>query len=249
MMTEGQGRLPDVSIPNDWPSEATTGSTSPRDIDYQDERPDAEVIIPGRGPGATAVAGAEASESGHQRSHSFRNAWKQLLPELAALMCSAVCVFISMLIDNSIARLICGCTGAMLLFYSMMSAPSKISYLMKTPGPPKIQTCVWALCSFGDLCEGRQVELREHCCQETSAKEDSGRVAQSSSRSGLSFLHPPRLENGACFVCMEDFAVSTNVAALRCGHVFCEPCMRSWAAACSAAEVACPICRMSLRAE
>jgi len=251
MATEGQGGLPDVPVPGVVPGAAITGNTSPRDT-YQDERPsgpDAEVGIAARGPGATAVAGTEASESGHRCLHSIRRALKTLLPVFIALTCSAVCFGVAILFDNKIARVFGVATGSMSCFYGLISMPSRMSYLCKqTHRPLKIQICVWALCSFGDLCEGRQVELRERYFQEGPAKY-SMRKAQSSPRSELCFLHPPRLENASCFVCMEDFASSMTVAVLRCGHVFCEPCMRHWATRHSATEVTCPLCRLCLGAE
>lgn len=79
----------------------------------------------------------------------------------------------------------------------------------------------------------------ESCCSPTSAQgccdSEASTVEPMSSDSSSDSL--------CCICCLNEFDSSTEVVALlRCGHVYCEECIRSWVTK----RPSCPICRSSV---
>lgn len=63
------------------------------------------------------------------------------------------------------------------------------------------------------------------------------------------FEHELRTEQTMCPCCLKDFSPEDVVAVPRCGHVFCEDCLRSWAASPTLLRVCCPVCRATIEVE
>lgn len=182
------------------------------------------------------------------RRRSVPGVLRALIPELLAGGCGAACLGASMSVPNLMPLSI---IGLMLLLASVLLLASKVRAVLRPSPrpplpPPGPRTCVWALAPFGDLLAGRPAELGIEVVSPAGAIGTSAQIpVELASSPALTFAHSPRVEEQACPCCMEEFSAASSVAVPPCGHLFCEPCLRSWAAADRVGTVACPVCRAS----
>lgn len=145
-----------------------------------------------------------------------------------------------------------GLTGAIALLVVMALLALCRAFRLAHPAAPsdvsEVRTCVWELLSYGELINVQVVV--------TSQAGHHGSVADSATKEsppeptgttvGLVLV---RAGQTTCPCCMDEFSEHHRVAVPRCGHVFCEACLREWAASAAAGGSRCPACRASLTLE
>ena len=101
---------------------------------------------------------------------------------------------------------------------------------------PKERHLVWSSCVFQDLAEVVSTFCKVYIGPDRSCVEGD-----------TSSVMPARkvAQDKTCVCCLEDFAPSSEVAVLLCGHVYHRECIMIWSFSNSTSAGACPICRSS----
>ncbi|CAE7429457.1 Rnf103 [Symbiodinium natans] len=102
--------------------------------------------------------------------------------------------------------------------------------------PPKERHLVWSSCVFQDLAEAVSAFCKVYIGPDRTCVEGDA-----------SSVLPARkvAQDATCVCCLEDFAPSSEVAVLPCGHVYHRECIVIWSFSNSTSAGACPICRSS----
>ncbi|CAE7429472.1 RHC1A [Symbiodinium natans] len=102
--------------------------------------------------------------------------------------------------------------------------------------PPKERHLVWSSCVFQDLAEAVSTFCKVYIGPDRTCVEGDA-----------SSVLPARkvAQDATCVCCLEDFAPSSEVAVLPCGHVYHRECIVIWSFSNSTSAGACPICRSS----
>mmetsp|Transcript_86066 Transcript_86066/g.216917 ORF Transcript_86066/g.216917 Transcript_86066/m.216917 type:complete len:195 (+) Transcript_86066:181-765(+) len=187
-----------------------------------------------------------ASEDVTNRDAQSFFGFRLVLPELLVSGCGIVCSVIAAFIDLKVVKWTLGVFGLILLLVGVMLLTAKLGVSLlqqRLPPPSKVRTCVWAVSSFGELLAGGSTPISVEVISAPGSEADARTASQESSQSSVA--HEPRLEQTTCPCCMQDFTLQIRVVVIRCGHIFCEPCLRSWAVADRPNGGACPVCRTS----
>lgn len=198
--------------------------------------------------GQQAVAGL--------RGLRARSCWA----EICLLLCSLGILFCAHRLGNAMVKAAAGVLALTVLVGLVFSLPLKLLALgllldageVLPAGAPRSRQCVWARLTHGELLRRLARPLAEQGCPEFIAETVAvGRAAPGAAlpAPAAEFLHEPRASQDACPCCMEVFAAEDVVLVPRCGHAFCEPCLRAWAASAAQGGGRCPMCRTGLGLE
>mmetsp|Transcript_118030 Transcript_118030/g.296772 ORF Transcript_118030/g.296772 Transcript_118030/m.296772 type:complete len:203 (-) Transcript_118030:352-960(-) len=173
---------------------------------------------------------------------------KAVLPAILASAISALCLAVAPFVRPAAMKIALDAIGLILVLIGACCLIADLCLLvLRFPPPSKVRTCVWALLPFGELLAGRSATLGTEVIGVPGLAVE--RCQSQENCPQPTFAHEPWLEQTTCPCCMQDFTRQTHVAIIRCGHIFCEPCLRAWAAASRPNGGACPVCRMSFELE
>mmetsp|Transcript_11918 Transcript_11918/g.29977 ORF Transcript_11918/g.29977 Transcript_11918/m.29977 type:complete len:412 (-) Transcript_11918:71-1306(-) len=225
-------------------SEDPAPATAAGGMSQNDFMPDIENQLPARHSAPAVEAAASAAAA---RPHWLPSAWRS---EVALLVSASLCFAASLFLREDVAKGICGLVGVIISTILFMLVVAEL-VTTSDPRPARFRTCVWALSSFGELLAGGRAVLavREICIAGTGGESARATAPDPRACQAKALLHEPRVELGTCACCMDDFSHATEVAVPPCGHIFCEPCLRSWAAADRGNGGQCPVCRTSFELE
>lgn len=185
---------------------------------------------------------------------------RRFVPEVLLMLLGVAAACGAATVQDSIAK---GCMALAAAGFSalvLILLPLRATLLLlpeeEADAEPKSRACVWARLPYEQLLDRlRHPEARKRLptlhvetviVGKPEERGEERRVAQPSSRSQL---WEPRLEQRSCPCCMEDFAPGDMVAVPRCGHIFCEACLREWAARVPEGSTRCPVCRAAFVCE
>lgn len=189
--------------------------------------------------------------------------WRDILPRpgreryvfLALLSCGVVLLGTSVvlrfipIVTNSVVSIMCG-AGLLLTLTAVITRMASFCGVIEphTEHGHSFRHCMWQQLQYGDLCVDDFSP--KFAVMKVSREEDGCAVCHVSDQ--VPCCPPPEPIGGAisthvrqvsCGCCLQDFGALDDVTLLPCYHIFCTPCISSWALASAKSAHSCPICR------